>query len=112
MAWSYYCPHCNAHLNPGNDWIALLGLYSDRSGLFYLHPKPGNHTYHTAADLEPSEGDKVKFVCPVCQKSLTFRKDPTYATLQMRDENLKNHAVFFSRISGHKRTVAGELADE
>ena len=42
MRWTYFCPHCDAGLNP-DETIILVAEHDKLRSLIGLHPQPGNY---------------------------------------------------------------------
>jgi len=111
MKWTYRCPKCNAHLNPAEDHIVLLGECEQGKGLMVFASRPGDYGLHHAAELEVVEGAEWRFSCPVCRADLATEatevegaEERKLAVVTMTDARGGEHRVLFSRIAGEKAT--------
>ncbi|GAB4376199.1 MAG: hypothetical protein Kow0062_16150 [Acidobacteriota bacterium] len=99
----YYCPKCQATLNP-NVKIILSARKGTRQGLVLLSPRPGEYDAIAAEELALEPGDKVEFFCPLCRADLTSRADDNLAELGYRGDRGEEGRVDFSRIFGEHAT--------
>ena len=56
MRWSYFCPHCDAGLNP-DETIILVGEHADHRILVGLHPQPGDYQAYLPPTLGSGDVD-------------------------------------------------------
>ena len=108
MALSYYCPKCEALLNP-NVRVILIARYRDLQGIVLMSSKLGD--YQVICDKGfchgVAKGDKVDFICPVCHASLTSKAHDNFTELKVvNDENVGHETclVRFSRVSQEHAT--------
>jgi hypothetical protein len=99
----YFCPKCQATLNP-NVKVVLSARKEGHAGLVLLNPKPGIYEPIVADDLNLETGEKVDFYCPICHEVLTSRADDNLAELGFRDAEGEEGRVDFSRIFGEHAT--------
>ncbi len=103
MKRRYFCPRCNANLNP-NVKIILMVRSDDQQGLMLLSPQPGNYQSIVADEIEFEEGEVREFRCPVCAASLTDQENPGMACLRFHFSNGTDGTVYFSRKMGEHAT--------
>ncbi len=103
MKRTYYCPKCNATLNP-NVKIILVAKKRQRRGMVLFSPNPGNYKAVVAEDLNIQNGDKVSFFCPICQADLLSSIDKNLAEISFKQSNGTEGKVNFSRIFGEEAT--------
>lgn len=103
MKRKFYCPKCNATLNP-NVKIVLAVVTSDTRGLILLSPQPGNYQVFLPEELVLEEGKKLDFYCPACQACLNSTVDDNLAQIAYRSEGGGGGRVDFSRIAGEHAT--------
>ena len=105
MKIDYTCPHCKAVLNPSVK-ILLVISYRKKKGMILFSPQPGNFKYICDHSVEKdlSEGDKIRFSCPVCSADLTSRSNSQLAELRMVTPDREPRRVEFSRIYGKQAT--------
>jgi len=103
MRRRYYCPECNAALNP-NVKVILMARRNNRSGLILLSPQPGNYQSIVSEDFPLEFGDLIEFHCPVCGVSLTSDENDNLATLVYRFSPGREGTVFFARRFGEHAT--------
>lgn len=108
MSLSYFCPNCDALLNP-NVRVVLIAHYGDKRGLLLMNSQPGN--YQVICDkgfcLKVTKGEAVDFSCPVCHSSLASKAHPNFAELKVvnnEQDQLKPCLLLFSRISEEHAT--------
>ncbi len=104
MKWTYRCPHCRAHLNPGESAIILSATGDAGRGLFLFNAAPGDYELVLPEGIVLEKGQKWEFSCPICRENLTSAADGNIATIRLFDEEGKEHAVFFSKIAGEHCT--------
>ena len=102
MSWSYWCPHCEAGLNP-DETVILIGEHAGSRILLGLHPQPGNYRAYLPPDVELREGSRWVLYCPVCQKSLETDVAEGLCALDGLYQSQK-HRVYFSPIVGEQAT--------
>lgn len=103
MKRRYFCPSCDANLNP-NVKIILMVRKNGEKGLILLSPQPGNYQTIVADEIKLTDNDMVSFHCPVCGISLTNESDETMAQLSFKFSNGRQGIVYFSRRYGHHAT--------
>ena len=103
MKRRYFCPACDANLNP-NVKVILMARKNGDQGLILLSPQPGNYHCIVADEIELADDDLVDFHCPVCGASLTAETNATMAHLVFRFSNGREGAVYFSRRFGEHAT--------
>jgi predicted RNA-binding Zn-ribbon protein involved in translation (DUF1610 family) len=103
MKRRYYCPECNANLNP-NVKIILMVQCRGHQGLILLSPRPGDYSIIVADEIELQEGDLVAFHCPVCGAVLDAEEKEGMAHLMFRFSNGNQGTVYFSRRFGEHAT--------
>ena len=103
MKRRYFCPACDANLNP-NVKIILMVRRNGDEGLILLSPQPGNYQTILSDELTLTDNDLVSFHCPVCGVSLTNEKDNNMAQIAFRFSNGRVGIVYFSRKYGHHAT--------
>lgn len=108
MSLSYYCPKCDALLNP-NVRVILIAHYGEKRGLLLMNSQPGN--YQVICDrgfcLKVAKGEAVDFYCPVCHASLASKSNPNFAELKVVNTEKDQHEpclLLFSRISEEHAT--------
>ncbi len=103
MKRRYFCPKCEANLNP-NVKIILMVQLEDLQGLILISPQPGNYTIILADEIKPDAGDLLDFHCPVCGESLTVDDNETMAYLNFHFSNGVDGTVYFARRFGEHAT--------
>ena len=101
----YYCPHCQANLNPSVK-VVLVARYRKRQGLILLSPLPGNFKFtldRNVADVLAT-GAKVNFACPVCSADLTSPTHKDFIELHLAAPGQTARRVRFSRKYGTHAT--------
>ncbi len=104
MKTKYLCPHCEEALNVDNDIVLKAKNNSGRKGIVFLHTLLGNYNSRFSAEFTITEGEKVKFYCPLCNSNLTNLKNERLAYFTMIDGDDKKFTVVFSKIYGEKCT--------
>ncbi|MBI5488883.1 MAG: hypothetical protein HY905_16235 [Deltaproteobacteria bacterium] len=101
MKRHYYCPSCNATLNP-NVKVILTAVKDRSHGLILLSPQPGNYEVIAAEELNLRSGDLLELRCPACGKSLASRVNDNLAEIGFRLSNgLDGRAAFSRRVGEH-----------
>jgi hypothetical protein len=103
MKRTYYCPKCQATLNPSVK-IILTATHEGKSGIVLLSPQPGNYRAIIPEELKLGRGDLVEFRCPVCNADLTSDADPRMAHLRFRFSTGTSGYVEFARRFGEHAT--------
>jgi hypothetical protein len=75
-----------------------------QSGLLLLNPMIGNYASIKHPSFEMLEGELLSFFCPVCNASLESDVHSNLAHVILREENGKDHDVYFSQITGEHST--------
>ena len=100
----YFCPRCNATLNPNNK-IIIAAANGQRHGLILFSPQPGDYEAIVADDLGLRDGDLVEMRCPVCSAVLTSEIDARMATITFKNHDTGAEGmVNFSRRFGEHAT--------
>lgn len=100
----YTCPYCFTQLNI-NGQIVLVGEFSHgQKGIIFLSDKLGDYTVHLSSDIYMEVGDKARFSCPCCNKSLEYAKNKDLVRLVKTDKKGKEYSVVFSAIFGEHCT--------
>jgi hypothetical protein len=103
MKRQYFCPSCNANLNP-NVKVILMARKGGDKGLILLSPQPGNYQVIVAEDIHLTTDDLVEFHCPVCGASLTAETNSTLAHLRFRFSSGREGVAYFARRYGEHAT--------
>ena len=99
----YYCPACNATLNPSVK-VILTAVKDQRAGLILLSPQPGNYAVIAADELDLHSSDRLDLRCPACGKSLDSRVNENLAEIGFRLSNGLDGRAHFSRRMGEHAT--------
>lgn len=99
----YFCPACNATLNPSVK-VILTAVKDQRPGLILLSSQPGNYAVIAADELDLHPGDLLDLRCPACGKSLTSRVNDNLAEIGFRLSNGLDGRAHFSRRVGEHAT--------
>jgi hypothetical protein len=99
----YFCPSCNATLNPSVK-VILTAVKDGKAGLILLSPQPGNYEVISAEELALRTGDRLDLRCPVCSRSLISRVNENLAELGFRLTNGMDGRAHFSRNYGEHAT--------
>jgi hypothetical protein len=99
----YFCPFCNATLNPSVK-VILTAIKNERGGMILLSPQPGNYEVIAAQELDLRPGDVLDLHCPVCSKSLVSRINEKLAEIGFRLTNGMDGRAHFSRRVGEHAT--------
>jgi hypothetical protein len=101
----FACPHCHAVLNPSVKILLVVG-HKRRKGMILLSPQPGNYKYICDESFEENlqVGDKLKFSCPVCSKSMTSSRNKNFVAMVMTTPGQEPQRVEFSRLYGKNAT--------
>ena len=105
MKKKYYCPHCKAQLNVGNDIIFTIRNQKEALGLILVSPHIGDYSVTKDPLFTLEKGEKLEIICPVCQKRLQTEKfNKNLAMVIMKDEYGNESEVFFSEVFGEHCT--------
>jgi len=121
MKNSFICPYCRGHLKVGDEVIFRVRNQKKNFGLLLLSAQIGN--YHSVKNPEFTykKGEALEFFCPLCSHSLSTTIGENLIHVVMIDDQRVEHNIYFSRISGEKRTyqvkddkviTTGEHADK
>jgi hypothetical protein len=104
MRWTYFCPHCDAGLNP-DETIILVAEHDKLRSLIGLHPQPGNYQAYFPPGVEIEPGSACNFYCPVCQHDLAIAAEISASLCAVTGLfDGEKHQVYFSRIAGEQAT--------
>ncbi len=103
MKKTYYCPHCNAVLNP-NEKVIFVVDDGEHRGLMLLSAKPGDYRLIVDPNFPLIEGTAVDFSCPVCTASLISKANENFVELRLDQGGSHMSTVEFSRIFGEHAT--------
>lgn len=106
---AYFCPHCDAELNPGAGPIVRL-----RGGLdgpcfhvtvdVFLPAALGVYGRVAGEHVRLEDGALVQLACPACGSSLSSREDDDLAQIRMLDGEGRTFAVSFNKRYGRRST--------
>jgi hypothetical protein len=99
----YFCPRCEAILNPGTK-IILRASRQGRHALLLFSPQPGNYQVVIPGNFKLHTRDEVAFSCPVCAADLTSASDRSLSEIDFRSPSGEVGHVAFSRVYGHHET--------
>jgi len=103
MKRSYFCPGCQATLNP-NVKIILAIVRGRKRSLILLSPQPGNYRVILPADVTLRRGETIALFCPACGVDLTSEANEHLAEIGFRLEAGTKGRVNFSRKYGEHAT--------
>ncbi len=104
MSYDFLCPHCGGYLRIGDNVVLTVKKEKWSGGLVFLHPELGNYTVKNHPSFKVDKGEQVIMHCPVCGKNLTSKKHPKLAMLMMKDEEGKEHEIYFSQVPEEQST--------
>jgi hypothetical protein len=114
MKTRFFCPHCQAMLNPVAD-IVLVARFGGVVGLMCFNPEPGVYRFHGDEKLAGrlAQGDEVEFSCPVCRADLAARSADKLVEIGFVTPDEKVRVARFSRVCGEHATFVsdGETVD-
>jgi hypothetical protein len=120
MENSFICPFCRGHLQVEDHVIFRVRNQEKKYGLLLLSAQIGNYNSVKNPDFTYQKGEALEFYCPLCSHSLSTTLGENLIFVVMLDHQRVEHNIYFSRISGEKRTyqvtnekviAAGEDAD-
>ncbi len=102
---NYHCPKCEKSLMK-NSSVELNFKRQNHSetGTIHLSPEPGNYDFTTTPNLSFDKGERVIFICPLCNADLTSGKNHKFAELRMMVNEFIYFEALFSTVHGDKRT--------
>jgi hypothetical protein len=103
MKKTYFCPHCNAVLNP-NEKVIFIVDDGERKGLILLSAKPGDYRLIADQNFILEKGRAATFSCPVCTRSLTSAVNDKFAEIKLDQGAPTLSTVEFSRVFGEHAT--------
>ena len=103
MKRTYFCPDCQATLNPNVKLILAMATGKRRS-LILFSPQPGNYRVILPDDVTLRPGDEVDFFCPACGMNLRSAVNTHLAELGFRLEDGTRGHLHFSRKYGEHAT--------
>ncbi|MBI9067853.1 MAG: hypothetical protein JEZ09_11215 [Salinivirgaceae bacterium] len=104
----YICPKCRNNINIENNIVLIAKNEFDQKGIIMLQTKFGDYSTKFSSDFTIIEGDKVKFLCPVCHANLSNLKNDCLASFNIIDQSKKESLLVFSQIYGEKCTYVIE----
>lgn len=105
MEKGYYCTHCKAQLNVGNDIIFTVKTRKKNAGLLLVSPQVGDYSVKKDSLFEIENGEHLEIICPVCHQNLHEGKvHENLAKVIMKDESGNESELFFSEIFGERCT--------
>jgi len=120
MENTFICPYCRGHLQVGDEVIFRVRNQKKKVGLLLLSAQIGNYYSTKNPEFTYHKGEALDFYCPLCSHSLSTTVGENLIFVVMLDSQRVEHNIYFSRISGEKRTyqvtddeviTAGEDAD-
>ncbi len=104
MSKKIICPKCRNSINIGNK-VALVGkTKTGLKGVILLSTTLGDYTAEFSDDFTIVEGNIVKFLCPICHRNLSRRRNKNLATIIGVDKDGNESNIIFSQIFGEKST--------
>jgi len=100
----FFCPHCNANLNPGTKVILVIKSRAGEKGLLMLSAQVGNYSVMLPRKDFIKCDDQVEVTCPCCGELLHNENDDQFAVLLMTC-GAKMSVVNFSRRYGESATI-------
>jgi uncharacterized protein YbaR (Trm112 family) len=105
MKKKYFCPHCKAQLNFGNDIILLARKKNKETGLILASQEVGDYSVTKDPLFKMEKGEHIEIMCPVCHKRLQVGNiHENLAMLMMKDEQGVESEIYFSEIFGEHCT--------
>lgn len=103
---NYQCPECLSYLRVWNNIIfTVKSSNKNKQGILLLNPELGNYSIISHPALRFVPGEKVDFICPVCQFDLTAKEiNDKLVKIFMVDEKNNKFDIFFSKIAGEHST--------
>ena len=105
----------------GDKVIFSVRNQKKKVGLLLLSAQIGNYKSEKNPEFIYHKGEALDFYCPLCSHSLSTTIGENLIHVVMLDEQRVEHNIYFSRISGEKRTyqvkddkviATGEHADK
>lgn len=103
MKRTYFCPTCQATLNPNVKIILSIARGRKRS-LILLSPQPGNYNVLLPPDTALRRGETIEFFCPACGVNLASEANANLAEIGFQFEDGTKGRVNFSRKYGEHAT--------
>ncbi len=103
MINEYYCPHCKASLKVDNHVILTAKGDKNKGGLVLFEPKLGDFNIISHKDFNLENNTHVDFLCPVCHKNLSTKKE-NLAEILLIDSDKDEYRILFSEIIGEQAT--------
>ena len=101
----YYCPHCKAQLNVGNDIIFVASTKNKETGLILASEEVGNYSVTKDPLFAIEKGEHTEIKCPVCHKRLQVGNiHENLAMIMMKNETGLESEIYFSEIYGEQCT--------
>jgi hypothetical protein len=105
---AFFCPYCEAELNPGSGPIIKLKGRLDGPGFsvttdVFLPSGLGVYGRTTATGVDLREGARFEFLCPACGSPLSQPEDQL-AQVRMRDAEGRVFLVSFNKTYGKRST--------
>jgi hypothetical protein len=101
----YFCNHCKAQLNVGNDIIFIACKTNKETGLILASQEVGNYSVTKDPLFAMEKGEHIELMCPVCHKRLQVKDiHENLAMIMMRDEHGVESEIYFSEIYGEHCT--------
>ena len=104
MKEKYICPKCRNSVNIGNRIILTGKTRTGLRGMIMIEGELGNYNSSFSDDFTIIEGNRVKFICPICHSSLSSWKRKNLAHLIMVENEDTEAHIYFSQIYGEKCT--------
>ncbi|HAM99372.1 MAG TPA: hypothetical protein DCQ26_12260 [Marinilabiliales bacterium] len=102
MKEKYICPKCRNSVNIGNRIILTGKTRTGLRGMIMIEGELGNYNSSFSDDFTIIEGNRVKFICPICHSSLSSWKRKNLAHLIMVENEDTEAHIYFSQIYGEK----------
>ena len=100
MKEKYICPKCRNSVNIGNRIILTGKTRTGLRGMIMIEGELGNYNSSFSDDFTIIEGNRVKFICPICHSSLSSWKRKNLAHLIMVENEDTEAHIYFSQIYG------------
>ena len=104
MKNSFICPYCRGHLKVGDKVIFSVRNQKKKVGLLLLSAQIGNYKSEKNPEFTYHKGEALDFYCPLCSHHLSTTIGENLIHVVMLDEQGVEHNIYFSRISGEKRS--------
>ncbi len=105
MSANFICPKCRNYINYNGGIVLKAVVENDKCGIILFNKELGDYKIQKNPNFIIKEGQRVRFFCPLCNKTLTAENlEGKLSRVIMIDSEGDEYDVLFSEVAGEHCT--------